>query len=131
MLFKGFFFYFQPWRSFCSVKWNHFSNFGRGSPKEHFCGIILESGHWPRRCRLKVFFLFLALAAILFSREKSFLQFSEQQIILGAFGYLTPSKFSHLGKITLLFFSLSENTPKMKSNWVKHIQQKERAQKKI
>ena len=27
----------------------HFSNFGRGSPKEHFCGIILKSGHWPRR----------------------------------------------------------------------------------
>ena len=29
---------------------------------------------------------------------------SEQQIILGAFGYLTPSKFSQLGKITLLIF---------------------------
>ena len=37
---------------------------------------------------------------------------SEQQIILGAFGYLTPSTFSHLGKITLLFFSLSNDTLK-------------------
>ena len=54
---------------------------------------------------------------------------SEQQIILGAFGYLTPSKFSQLGKITLLFFSLSKDTPKMKSYWVKLIKQKERAQK--
>ena len=35
--------------------------------KEHFCKIILKSGLWPRRrCHLKVF-LFLALAAILFS----------------------------------------------------------------
>ena len=33
---------------------NRFSNFGRGSPKEHFCEIILQSGHWPRRrCHLK------------------------------------------------------------------------------
>ena len=38
---------------------NHFNNFGRGSPKEHFCGIILKSGHWPkRRCHLKLFFFF-------------------------------------------------------------------------
>ena len=38
---------------------NHFSNFGRGSPKEHFNKIILKSGHWPRRRYLKVF-LFLS-----------------------------------------------------------------------
>ena len=31
-----------------------FSYFGRRSPKERFCEIILKSGHWPtRRCRLK------------------------------------------------------------------------------
>ena len=42
------------------------------APKEHFCEIILKSGHWPRRrCRLKVF-LFLALAAILFSKVEQF-----------------------------------------------------------
>ena len=66
---------------------NNFSNFGRESPKEHFCEIILKSGHWPRRrCCLKfVFFfclffffcfiylfLFLALAAILFSGAEPF-----------------------------------------------------------
>ena len=31
------------------MEWNHFSNFGRGSPKEHFCEIILKSGQWPKR----------------------------------------------------------------------------------
>ena len=37
---------------------------------EHFCAIILKSGHWPRmRCRLKIFY-FLALVAILFSGEE-------------------------------------------------------------
>ena len=44
---------------------------------------------------------------------------------------LTPLKFSRLGKIALLFFSLSKDTPKMKSNWVKRIKQKERAQKSL
>ena len=33
-----------------------FSNFSRGSPKEHFCEIILKSFLWSRRrCHLKVF----------------------------------------------------------------------------
>ena len=49
-------------------------NFGRGSPKEHFCEIILKSGHLPRRCLLKVF-QFLALAAILCSGAIRFEQF--------------------------------------------------------
>ena len=54
---------------FCSVAIlfsgaEQLSNFDRGSPKEHFCEIILKSGYWPgRRCHLKVF-LFLALVAI-------------------------------------------------------------------
>ena len=44
---------------------NHFSNSGRGSPKEHFCEIISKLGQWPRRrCGLKVFLL---LACCLFS----------------------------------------------------------------
>ena len=55
-----------------SAEWNHFSNFGRGSPKEHFCKIILKAGLWPsRRCCLKVF-LFLALVVILFSGAEPF-----------------------------------------------------------
>ena len=56
---------------------------------------------------------------------------AEQQIILEAFGYITSSKLSQLGKIMLLFFSLSKDTPKMKINWVKLIKQKERAQKSL
>ena len=51
---------------------NDFSNFGKGSHKEHFFEIILKSGHWSRRrCHLKVF-LFLALVAILFSGAEPF-----------------------------------------------------------
>ena len=52
MSFKGF-------SIFCSgghfsAEWNDFSNLGRGLPKEHFCKIILKSGHWSRRrCHLK------------------------------------------------------------------------------
>ena len=49
-----------------------FSNYGRGSPEEHFCEIILKLVHWSRRrYHLKVF-LFLALAAILFSGAERF-----------------------------------------------------------
>ena len=41
------------------MEWNHFSNFGRGSSKEHSCEIILELAHGPlRRCRLKGFSIF-------------------------------------------------------------------------
>ena len=50
------------------MEWSDFSNFGKGSSsKDHFCEIILKSGHWSTmRCHLKVF-LCLALVAILFS----------------------------------------------------------------
>ena len=35
---------------------------------EYFCANILKSGHWPRmRYRLKIFYFFLVLAAILFN----------------------------------------------------------------
>ena len=38
---------------------NHFSNFDKGSSKEHSCEIILKSAQWPRRrCRLKGFSIF-------------------------------------------------------------------------
>ena len=71
MLFQRFL-YSALW-PFCLAERNHFRSFGRGSPKEHFCEIILKSGHWPRgRCRLKFFFLFLALEAILFSGAEPF-----------------------------------------------------------
>ena len=44
-----------------------FQHSGRGSPKYHFCKIIFKSDHWSRgSCYLNVF-LFIALAAILFS----------------------------------------------------------------
>ena len=44
------------WLPACSSEWNGLSNYGKGSPKEHFCVIILKSCHWPRRrCCLKVF----------------------------------------------------------------------------
>ena len=62
------FFLFLALTAICSSKQNHFNNFGRGSPKEHFCKIVLKSTHWPRkRCYLNVFFLFLVLMAVLFS----------------------------------------------------------------
>ena len=35
---------------------------------------------------------------------------TEQQIILQAFGYLTPSKCNHLGKTVFSFFGLSKDT---------------------
>ena len=67
------------------VQQNHLSNDGRWSPKEHFCEIIMISGHWPtRRCCLKVF-LFLALVAILFSRAKVFSNFGIGPITEGTF----------------------------------------------
>ena len=51
-----------------------FEQFGRGSPKEHSCKIILKLDQWPRRrCRFKAF-LFLALVAILFSEAEPFRQ---------------------------------------------------------
>ena len=63
-----FFLYFMLWWRICSAEWNNFNNFGRGSPKEHFCEIILKSFLWSRRGYLLKVFLFLALVAILCSR---------------------------------------------------------------
>ena len=49
---------------------------------------------------------------LLWIPARSAIKRSEQQIILGAFGYLTPSKFNQLGKIIFSFFGLSKDTPK-------------------
>ena len=54
---------------------NSLSNFGRGLPKEHSCEIISKSVYPFSRSRLKLFFLFIALAAILFNGAKRFEQF--------------------------------------------------------
>ena len=72
MSFKGFSIFSSGGHLFSGAK--DFSNFGRWSPKKHFCEIILKSVHWSRRCHLKVS-LFLALAAILFSGAEKFQQF--------------------------------------------------------
>ena len=60
---------------FSSAERNDFSNFGRGSPTDLFCEIILKPVHWSqRRSHLKVF-LFFAPAAILFSGAEQFNNF--------------------------------------------------------
>ena len=46
MSFKVFFSIFSSGSHF--VQQNHLSNFGRGSPNEHFYEVILKSGHMPR-----------------------------------------------------------------------------------
>ena len=51
-----------------------FHNFGRGSPKEHFCEIILKLGHWPRRrCRLKVFFFIFSFGGDFVQQSRTIL----------------------------------------------------------
>ena len=69
------------WGSFCSVELNHFSNFGRGSPKEHFREIILKSGHWPRKTML-----FLGLS--IFSSGSHFAQQSGTLLTILVEGHL-------------------------------------------
>ena len=55
MSFKGFL--FSALAAVCSVEQNHFSNFGRESPKENFCEIILKL-HEEEMSFKVVFFLF-------------------------------------------------------------------------
>ena len=73
-----FFFFFFLFLALVAIfvqRAEQFCNFGNGSPKKHFCEIILKSGHLPRRrCRLEVS-VFLALVAILFSGVEPFEQF--------------------------------------------------------
>ena len=47
MLFNRFFLLLFALVAILLAEQNHFSNFGRGSSKEHFCEIILKSTHWP------------------------------------------------------------------------------------
>ena len=50
-----------------------FWQFWQGSPKEHFCEIILKSVDWSgRRCHFMFFLLFLALAVVLLSGAEPF-----------------------------------------------------------
>ena len=52
------------------------SNFSRGLAKEHLCEIISKSVHqFSSRRLFKTFFLFIALAAILFNKAEQFEQF--------------------------------------------------------
>ena len=54
MLFKDIS-YLELWWPFCSAKWNHLCNFGRGHYDEQFCEIISYLGLWFSRCCLKDF----------------------------------------------------------------------------
>ena len=65
--------YLELWQPFFSAKHNHLCNFGKGYYEEQFCEIILNLGRWFRGCRIKDF-LSGALAALLFSGEKPFMQ---------------------------------------------------------
>ena len=74
MPFKGIS-YLEFWQPFCSAECNLLCNLGSGYYEEQFCEIILNLGLWlRRRCRLKDF-LSVALAALLFSGVKTFMQF--------------------------------------------------------
>ena len=64
----------ELWQPFCSAECNHLCNLGRGYYEEQFGEIILNLGPWFRRCHLKDF-LSVALAALLFSGAKPFMQF--------------------------------------------------------
>ena len=75
MPFKGIS-YLELWQPFCSAECNHLCNFSRlrGYYKEQFCEIILNLGQWFRRCGLK-YFLYGALATLLFGGAEPFMQF--------------------------------------------------------
>ena len=48
---------------------DEFDNFGGRSAEEHSCDIVSKYVHWfSRRSGFKLFFLFIALVAILFNR---------------------------------------------------------------
>ena len=68
---KVFLFFFYLWRPFYLVERIDFSNFGKGSHKEHFCEIIImKSVHWSRRrCHLKVFLFFFSISGSNFGKE--------------------------------------------------------------
>ena len=66
--------FFLLLRPFCLVEQNHFGNFGNESYETYLCEIILNLGQ-QLLCHLKIVFLFLSRAAILFGGAKPFGQF--------------------------------------------------------
>ena len=67
--------YLELWQPVCSAERNHLCNFGRECYEDQFSEIILNFGQWfKRRCCFKDF-LYEALASLLFSGPKSFMQF--------------------------------------------------------
>ena len=68
MSFKGIS-YLELWQPFCSAEHVHLCNFCRGHYEEQFCKIILNLGHWFRKCCLKDF-LSRALATLLFGEAE-------------------------------------------------------------
>ena len=60
---------------FCSPECNHLYNLIRGHYEEQFCEIILNLGQWFRRRRCLKDFLSGALATLMFSGMKPFIQF--------------------------------------------------------
>ena len=61
---------FSPGAHFVQQRGTILALLVEGYPKENFCEITLKSVHWSRRRSHFKVFLFLALAAILFSRAK-------------------------------------------------------------
>ena len=73
MSFKGFS-TFSFGGHFFSAERKHFNKFGRGSPKDHFCEMILKSSHWPRRrCRLFLFFSIFSSGGHFVQRSRTIL----------------------------------------------------------
>ena len=73
--------YLVLWPPFCSKEQSHLCNFGKGHYEEQFCEFISNLGQWiRRRCPLKDF-LSGALAALLFSGAKPFMQFCKKGIM--------------------------------------------------
>ena len=93
--------YLELWQPFCSGEQNCLCNFGRGCYEEQCCEIILNLGHWFRRC-LK-YFLSRALAALLFDGAGPIMQFGKRAswaVIL--FGILGSYLFLHIWENILL-----------------------------
>ena len=72
--FIGFFCFYLSQPS-CSVEQNHFSYFSSESPKQHSCKVHLKLANGVRGVII-IFFLFLALAAIMIIGVEQFYLFS-------------------------------------------------------
>ena len=67
--------YLWLWRPFCSMLPNYLGNYGSGPYAEHFCETVLNLEQWFKRKNCLKTFSSRALAAPLFRRSKSFVQF--------------------------------------------------------